>query len=141
MKKIAGYTSTLLWIAGLALAFALPSHSPYLWLSDAFLLLGFLPLMVAFRIHWLIFLFGLFNTFIGFFLLILTYLESEKFVGQVLAMKQHLLTYHSPWVWILLGGVPFVLWGGLGTLWDLFGFVRSRARLHRDRSLTDHDLD
>ena len=81
MKRIAGYIATALWIAGLALAFLLPADNPCLWLSDAFLILGFTPLMLAFRIHWLIFLFGLFNTFIGFFLLILSFLESEKFVG------------------------------------------------------------
>jgi len=140
MKRIAGYIATALWIAGLALAFLLPADNPCLWLSDAFLILGFTPLMLAFRIHWLIFLFGLFNTFIGFFLLILSFLESEKFVGQVLAMKQHLLTYHSPWVW-MLGGVPFILWRGLGTLCDLYGFIRSRSGSHSDRTLTDHDLD
>lgn len=126
MTKIATILSTLLWILSIALAFQIPPENALIWLPDSLLLAGFIPLLILWRKWWLTFLFGLFNSFIGFFLLILTYLESEKFVGNVLAMKEHLVKMHSPWAWIICGLIC------VG--WGLAGFVVAIVRLFKAKA-------
>jgi hypothetical protein len=79
------------------------------------------------RQSWLILLFGLSNAFIGFFLLVLTHLESDKFVGEVLMMKQHLITMHSPWAWLYLG-LLIALWGAVASTIDLVKLVKRLIR-------------
>ena len=106
---IAALSSTLLWLVSIVLAFQIPKESAWFWLPDGLLLLGFIPLLILWRKAWLTLLFGICNTLIGFFLLILTYLESEKFVGEVLAMKEHLIHFHSPWIWMIFGVIP-IFW-------------------------------
>ena len=93
---IATLLSTALWILSIILAFQIPATSHLIWLPDSLLLLGFVPLLVLAKQSWLVLLFGLSNAFIGFFLLVLTHLESDNVVGEVLLMKQHLVTMHSP---------------------------------------------
>ncbi len=45
-SKIAGIVSAVLWIVGFALAFVVPSTSPFMWVPDALLLIGFFPLLI-----------------------------------------------------------------------------------------------
>jgi hypothetical protein len=68
-------------------------------------------------------LFGLSNAFIGFFLLVLTHLESDKFVGEVLLMKQHLVTMHSPWAWLTIG-LLIAIWGAIASTIDIVKLIR-----------------
>ncbi len=121
---VATILSTLLWVLSLVLAFQIPGGSKDIWLPDTLLLLGFLPLLMLWRQSWLTLLFGIFNGLIGFFLLILINLESEKFVGQVLAMKEHLTSMHSPWAWLSVSLIA-VTWGAVACVIDLIKFGRS----------------
>lgn len=84
-------------------------------------------MLVLARQSWLILLFGLSNAFIGFFLLVLAHLESDKFVGEVLLMKQHLITMHSPWAWLYLG-LLIAIWGAVASTIDLVKLVKRLLR-------------
>jgi hypothetical protein len=108
-------SSTVLWVLSFVLAFVIKSGTSLAFLPDALLLLGFFPLLLLWRRGWLTLLFGVFNTLIGFFLLLLQYLPDEKFVGPMQTMRGHLLTMHSSWTWMLLGLVALV-WGAVATV-------------------------
>lgn len=127
---VATVLSTALWLLSIVLAFQIPATSALIWLPDSLLLLGFVPLLVLARQSWLILLFGLSNAFIGFFLLVLANLESDKFVGEVLLMKQHLITMHSPWAWLCLG-LLIAIWGAVTSTID---FVKLVKRLMRRKT-------
>lgn len=120
---IATLLSTVLWILSIILAFQIPATSHLIWLPDSLLLLGFVPLLVLAKQSWLVLLFGLSNAFIGFFLLVLTHLESDKFVGEVLLMKQHLVTMHSPWAWLTIG-LLIAIWGAIASTIDIVKLIR-----------------
>lgn len=120
---IATLLSTALWILSIILAFQIPATSHLIWLPDSLLLLGFVPLLVLAKQSWLVLLFGLSNAFIGFFLLVLTHLESDKFVGEVLLMKQHLVTMHSPWAWLTIG-LLIATWGAIASTIDIVKLIR-----------------
>ncbi|MBP6743692.1 hypothetical protein KA344_00595 [bacterium] len=120
---IATLLSTALWILSIILAFQIPATSHLIWLPDSLLLLGFVPLLVLAKQSWLVLLFGLSNAFIGFFLLVLTHLESDKFVGEVLLMKQHLVTMHSPWAWLTIG-LLIAIWGAIASTIDIVKLIR-----------------
>lgn len=122
---IATVLSTLLWLLSIVLAFQIPAGSKLIWIPDSLLLAGFFPLLLLWKQSWLTLLFGIFNSLIGFFLLMLINLESEKFVGQVLAMKQHLISMHSPWAWMTVGLIAIV-WGAFACLIDLIKFLRRK---------------
>lgn len=124
---VATVLSTALWLLSIVLAFQIPATSALIWLPDSLLLLGFVPLLVLARQSWLILLFGLSNAFIGFFLLVLAHLESDKFVGEVLLMKQHLITMHSPWAWLYLG-LLIAIWGAAASTIDLVKLVKRLLR-------------
>lgn len=119
--------STALWVISIIAAFQIHPENRLIWLPDALLLLGFVPLLLLWNRGWLTFLFGLCNSFIGFFLLVLAYLESDKFTGQALAMKEHLIQYHSPWSWILIG-LMATAWGGVQTLYVLSRLLIKMSR-------------
>jgi hypothetical protein len=106
----AGITSTALWVLSIVLAFVIKPGQSLAFVPDALLLLGFFPLLIIWRRGWLTFLFGIFNAFIGFFLLILQYLPDDKFTGSMQMMRNHLLSMHSSWTWIILGLVALT-WG------------------------------
>ncbi len=120
---VATILSTLLWLLSIVLAFQIPGGSRDIWLPDTLLLLGFLPLLLLWKQSWLILLFGIFNGLIGFFLLMLVFIESEKFVGPVLAMKQHLISMHSPWAWLSVSLVA-VVWGLIACVIDLIRLMK-----------------
>jgi hypothetical protein len=120
---IATVLSTSLWLMSIILAFQIPATSPLIWLPDSLLLLGFVPLLLLAKQSWLFLLFGLSNAFIGFFLLVLTHLESDKFVGEVLIMKHHLVTMHSPWAWLVIG-LLVAIWGAIASTIDFVQLLR-----------------
>jgi hypothetical protein len=98
-------TATVLWIVGFALAFVIPKASPYLWLSDALLLLGFWPLLWSYRSRWLWLLFGISNAGIGSILLVAKYLPASSISDRpdIIKIQAHLSDYHFPYVWVLIG--------------------------------------
>lgn len=120
---IATVLSTALWVISIVLAFQIAPTSSLIWLPDSLLLLGFVPLLILAKQSWLVLLFGLSNAFIGFFLLVLVHLESDKFVGEVLQMKQHLITMHSPWAWLYIG-LAIAVWGAIACSIDIVKLVR-----------------
>ncbi|MBP9093388.1 hypothetical protein KBI23_20370 [bacterium] len=120
---IATVLSSALWLLSIFLAFQIPATSPLIWLPDSLLLLGFVPLLVLSRQSWLVLLFGLSNAFIGFFLLVLIHLESDKFVGELLLMKQHLVTMHSPWAWLAIG-LLIAVWGAIASTIDIVKLIK-----------------
>jgi len=77
----------------------------YLLVPDAFLLMGFWPLLFASRTRWLWLLFGVLNIFIGFVLLVIRYLPNDDFRSdkRILATKLHLVEYHEPFAWMTVG--------------------------------------
>ncbi|MBS1991903.1 MAG: hypothetical protein JSS83_15380 [Cyanobacteria bacterium SZAS LIN-3] len=119
--------STVLWVLSIVLAFVIKPGSAMAFVPDALLLLGFFPLLVLWRQGWLTFLFGLFNTLIGFFLLILQYMDDAPFVGSMKMMREHLITMHSCWTWIVLGIVPLI-WGLVSMILSLSRWIMRRAR-------------
>jgi len=124
---VATILSTLLWLLSIVLAFQIPAGGKLIWLPDSLLLAGFFPLLMLWKQSWLTLLFGIFNGLIGFFLLMLVNLESEKFVGQVLAMKEHLISMHSPWAWMTVSLIAIV-WGALACMIDLIKLIRRRIK-------------
>jgi hypothetical protein len=117
--KIAGALSTVLWIIGFVLPFVLKPGSPYVWLSDTFLLCGFWPLLFVYRPGWTWLIFGVLNMLIGFGLELVKYLVvsiPETFwTPDKIAMKpafehmnQHIADMHPCMPWILIGAVSTV---------------------------------
>jgi hypothetical protein len=126
-KKLRAVTisSTVLWVLSIVLAFVIKPGDRLAFVPDALLLLGFFPLLFYWRRSWLTFLFGLFNAFIGFFLLILQFLPDEKFTGPMQLMRNHLLSMHFYWTWIILGLVALI-YGVVGMLLSLVRWVLSK---------------
>ena len=128
-SKIAGIVSAILWILGFALAFVIPAESPLMWVPDALLLIGFLPLLFFWKPSWPWLVFGILNVVIGFVLLVGNFIpvntlttEMKKAEAQLTAQKSpyasvfsetsaeqmahvhtHLVKQHSPWTWMLVG--------------------------------------
>ena len=125
--KAATIISTLCWIVSIALSCTLKADNIWIWLPDLFLLIGFFPLLIVWRRHWLTFLFGLFNAGIGFFLIILKYLPDEKFTGTLAGMRNHLLTMHSGYCWLVVG-VFALLWGIIGIAAIFIKWILARMR-------------
>lgn len=127
--KIAGIVSAILWILGFGLAFVIPSSSPYMWVPDALLLIGFWPLLYFWKPSWPLFVFGVLNVIIGFTLLVASYIPVEKLTEemhtahvqmeltkspyasvfsdesakQVALVHRHVAEQHSPWTWMIIG--------------------------------------
>ena len=127
---IATTASTVLWVLSIVLAFVIKPGNAAFFVPDALLLLGFFPLLVLWQRGWLTFLFGLFNSLIGFFLLLLQFLPEEKFTGAMQPMRAHLLGMHSCWIWMILGVVALI-WGALSTVISVVKwFVARRKNLN-----------
>lgn len=117
--KIAGLISTVLWIIGIALPFIIPASSPYVWLSDCFLLVGFFPLLFVWPAGWPWIVFGIMNIAIGFFLefnkQILFYLDDSFWTPDRIAMKplfmqtqKHVADMHPCMPWLMIGAASTV---------------------------------
>jgi len=102
-KKIAALLSVVLWTSGFLLAFVIAPQSPFIWVPDLLLLLGFLPLLILWKPVWPWIVFGVLNVFIGFVLLVAANLPEKGLPVTVTQLRQHLADYHQPFVWMLLG--------------------------------------
>jgi hypothetical protein len=133
-SKIAGIVSAVLWILGFALVFVVPSSSPYMWVPDALLLIGFFPLLIFWKPSWPWLVFGVLNIVIGFILLVATFIpvdtltsEMDKARDQLTQAKSpyasvfsstateqmahvhtHLAKQHSPWTWMVVGVISII---------------------------------
>lgn len=123
---VATIASTGLWIVSIVLAFIIKAGDKFAFVPDLLLLLGFFPVLALWRRGWLTLLFGLLNTFIGFFLLILQYLDDDLFQGPMQMMRHHLISMHSCWTWILLGLVALI-WGAVSTSISLVRWIQMRG--------------
>jgi len=124
---MASILATILWVVGFGLAFIIPKTSPWLWLSDGLLLLGFWPLLWTYSARWLWLIFGALNAGIGFILLVSQYIPDQYFSGHadMLKVKAHLAEYHFPWAWILIGVISCLI-GLVRILIALVGWIRTR---------------
>lgn len=128
-SKIAGIVSAVLWILGFALAFVVPASSPYMWVPDALLLIGFFPLLIFWKPSWPWLVFGVLNVVIGFILLVATFIPVDTLTTEMAKAREqltqakspyasvfsatateqmahvhtHLAKQHSPWTWMVVG--------------------------------------
>lgn len=102
-KKIAGWTACGIWGLSIILSFAIPTSSPFIWIPDTVLLLGFFPLIwiCPWSLVWI--LFGVLTTFIGSFLLLLINIPDSAMPPETHSIKKHLEEFHPWWSWMLLG--------------------------------------
>lgn len=107
-KQIILISSAIIWIIGLVLAFLIPPTSQFIWLPDALLLLGFFPLLIGWRPSWPWIVFGVLNICIGFVLLVSQYLPDTSLPKEMMIVRRHLLNYHVPMVWMLIGAIATV---------------------------------
>lgn len=101
--RTAAIVSCVLWVVSLILSFTIPPTSPYIWVPDVFLLIGFIPLLFSWSPSWPWLVFGFLNFAIGSFLLLLSCLDDAPFPKELHAGKHHIVEYH-PWApWMILG--------------------------------------
>lgn len=107
--KIGTILSTVLWIIGFILLLVIKPDNQLVFLSDAFLLIGFWPLLFVWRAGWTWLVFGLLNIFIGFFLELAKFLPTDTMSPEMQTAyeqaKTHLISMHPSLVWILIGAV------------------------------------
>ena len=113
-KKIGGIASCVIWITGIGLAFLIPPKSPWIYVPDTLLLLGFFPLLYLWRFSWPWIVFGLLNVGIGILLQVIEYSEDTLFPADLLKPKHHLAEYHPATVWWFSGIIATMF--GVGRL-------------------------
>jgi UPF0716 family protein affecting phage T7 exclusion len=109
--KFLSLLATILWVAGFAIPFIVPKNWPFLWLSDALLLIGFWPFLVLLGAWWAWLLLGILNFLIGCVLAIVRYTGDENFQGRtdVIQVKHHLAEYHFEYVWMIIGIISTIV--------------------------------
>jgi hypothetical protein len=110
---ISGIGSCVVWVAGIVASFLIKPNSNIIYLPDALLLLGFVPLFYHWRFSWPWFVFGGFNFAIGVFLEAIRYIDDGLFPAPLVVAKHHLAEYH-----------PSITWWVVGLLAILFGAAR-----------------
>jgi hypothetical protein len=132
--RTAGIIATALWMIGFILTVAVPAGSPFVFLGDALLLIGFWPLLWLWSPGWPWIVFGLLNIGIGFFLEIAYVLPDALFwqnpvpgadVHAVLAVRNHLRDQHSAITWIIVGFISTV-YGLIRTGRQIFAWIANK---------------
>jgi len=127
--KIAGALSVVLWIVGFVLPFIIPEGSPYVWVSDTFLLTGFLPLLFIYPAGWPWVVFGVLNMAIGFGLEIVLHLQipeevwnpqNAQYRSSFEQMHKHINAMHPMLPWLIIGF--------LSTIYGIARMVKNTAR-------------
>jgi len=128
-RKIAAIVSAVLWTLSFFLAFVISPKSPYIWMPDTLLLIGFAPLLFIWVPAWPWFVFGVFNLFIGFVLEVAKFLPDKSLPGEMPRIRQHLADYHVPIAWMLVG-LASIIYGlaRVGRSWIRWLMAR-RSRL------------
>lgn len=103
--KIAGISSCLMWVLSLIASFIVKTDSVLIYVPDALLLAGFLPLLYTWRFSapWIVF--GVLNIGIGFFLQLVGLINNSYFPRELWAPKLHIMTYHPGITWMVMGFV------------------------------------
>lgn len=138
--KIAAISSTVLWILGFALAFVVPAASPFGWVPDAMLLVGFFPLLYAWRPGWPWLVFGILNIIIGFLLLVAFYIPDTNFTPDMIAVRKHLAEQHSPFTWMTIG-ILSALFGVVRMTIHLAQWIRARSNKSQSSNNTPGAVD
>ena len=120
------------WIVGFILSFYVPPTSPFIWLPDTLLLLGFWPLFFAMRMRFFWLVFGVCNMFIGFVLYVAVFFPEKALEPYHMeAMKAHMNLYHPYWAWFLVGLVSSIVGLAICTsslsIW-LFRKIKNRQK-------------
>ncbi len=103
-RKVLNISAIVCWIVSFILSCTVPPASPFIWLADTLLLIGFWPLLISMKARWLWLVFGICNVFIGFVLLVAIYLpEAELAKYHLLAVNTHMKLYHSYLAWLIIG--------------------------------------
>lgn len=108
LRKVAAVLSAVLWTVGLFLAFIISPRSPYIWVPDFLLLVGFFPLLLIWNPAWPWLVYGFVNLFVGFMLEVARFVPAESLPADMRLMRAHLADYHHPLTWILVGAASFV---------------------------------
>jgi hypothetical protein len=101
--RFAAVCATAIWLNGFGLAFYFKPGTAQIWIPDALLLLGFLPLLFVWKPFWPWVVFGLLNIAISFVLYFIAYLPDAALPANMLAGKHHIQAYHVPFVWLAFG--------------------------------------
>jgi hypothetical protein len=125
--KIAGAVSTIAWVVGFVLTFAIPAGNRFVWLGDALLLIGFWPLLWLWRPSWPWMIFGVLNMAIGFLLEVAYFLPDTTFTYEMKVVRNHLKEQHSAITWILIGFVSTVF-GLIRAVRQIWSWFAARAR-------------
>lgn len=151
--KWATISSAVLWIVGFLLLIVVPADSPFVWVSDALLLLGFFPLLILWKPSWPWLVFGVLNVVIGFALLVATYLPVEALTSEMAKAHQqlveakspyaaafsetssaqmahihtHVVKQHSPWTWMILGVIS-TIYGVIRMIKNTIKWVAQKKR-------------
>ncbi|HEY9791560.1 MAG TPA: hypothetical protein V6D22_14250 [Candidatus Obscuribacterales bacterium] len=115
---ISGIGSCVVWVAGIIASFVIKPGSNVIYIPDALLLLGFVPLFYHWRFSWPWFVFGAFNFGIGVFLQAIRYIDDGLFPPPLVVAKHHLSEYH-----------PSITWWIIGLLAIMFGSCRLSKNL------------
>lgn len=124
--KVAAIASTVLWILGFALAFVVPANSPFGWVPDGMLLVGFFPLLYAWKPGWPWVVFGVLNTIVGFLLLVAFYIPDTNFTRDMIIVRKHLAEQHSPYTWMVIG-IMSTIFGMVRMAIHLFQWIRLKT--------------
>ncbi|CAN5614861.1 hypothetical protein BH10CYA1_BH10CYA1_12860 [soil metagenome] len=124
--KIAAIASTVLWILGFALAFVVPANSPFGWVPDGMLLVGFFPLLYAWKPGWPWVVFGVLNTIVGFLLLVAFYIPDTNFTADMIMVRKHLAEQHSPFTWMTIG-IMSTIFGMVRMAVHLFQWIKAKS--------------
>ena len=123
--KIAGVSSLIMWVLGVVASFVIKPNSVLIYVPDALLLSGFLPLLYSWRFSWPWIIFGGFNLAIGFLLLFVTTINDSYFPSALWPGKHHLADYHPGLTWMLMG-LACCLFGFGRLLKNLFLMIKKR---------------
>ncbi|HEY9676515.1 MAG TPA: hypothetical protein V6C76_00835 [Drouetiella sp.] len=125
--KIAAIASTILWVVGFGLAFVIPAASPFGWVPDAMLLVGFFPLLYAWKPGWPWVVFGVLNTFVGFVLLVAAFMPDTNFTPEMILVRKHLAEQHSPYTWMVIG-ILSTIFGAVRMGIHLYQFIQRQVK-------------
>lgn len=102
MNKVS-ICACVIWTVSFILSFVLKPDSPYIWLPDFLLLLGFVPLLVSYKAAWPWFVFGIGNMLVAFSIETARYMPDSVLPVQAMPAKEHLYQMHVSIVWIRMG--------------------------------------
>jgi hypothetical protein len=125
--KVAAIASTVLWILGFALAFVIPARSPFGWVPDGMLLIGFFPLLYAWKPGWPWVVFGVLNVIVGFLLLVAFYIPDDNFTRDMIIVRKHLAEQHSPYTWMVIG-IASTIFGVVRMSIHLFQWIKAKTQ-------------